>query len=455
MMDSFMQQGGFAAQEKGNSISSYANSNRNSNSNSNGASSFFMPGELGRANDFISSLTEQEIGALNSSYHEKQAQHASVDSNKESSATTVSATASLAGSSSPQADNDPYSQLFPVLSMQTDASASASASASSSVEQQMNNLFMPTPIGGSCNIVSTKDQVPLNYSLISQTNSLAQMFHHHQQGSNNASGQSSSAVLNRQPSPSNKKLNNISSMDSLFPNLSFTGIHKIAEADFGSASSPLIAAAAAAASPRANALSLAFQQQQQQQATMVPPKISSYGAPSISTSSSSVSMLTANADDFDDLQHRSQQSTRWKERYQELILYKKDHGDCNVPYLWSSNRPLSEWVKRQRHQYKLKKENKHSALTDEREMLLTQLGFVWNSRASLWDGRFQELVEYFHQHGNLKVSKRTAKHRALSVWLKRQRHACRLFLSGDRSTCMTEERMQKLLDLGVKINKKA
>ncbi|KAL3927874.1 MAG: hypothetical protein SGBAC_012894, partial [Bacillariaceae sp.] len=96
----------------------------------------------------------------------------------------------------------------------------------------------------------------------------------------------------------------------------------------------------------------------------------------------------------------------------------------------------------------------HSALTDEREALLAQLGFVWNSRASLWDGRFQELVTYHQEFGNLKVSKRTAKHRALSVWLKRQRHACRLLMAGDQTTCMTEERMAKLVDLGVKIYKK-
>jgi len=439
-------------------------SNQENNNNTNDSSSMFMSDELGRANEFISSLTEQEIRALNASYNNGNNNRNTGGSppNKPDTTRTSSPSTDKEGSSS-QDQEDPYPQLFPMM-------PSTSTRRTTTTQGGGGLFMMPTPIGGSCQIVSTKDQVPLNQSLISQSNSLAQMFHQPTAADYNCSSATPAATTTDK-------------LDSLFPNLSSSiesptaaggaGLtatttannnnnnNKIAEADFGSsASSPLIAAAAAAASPRANALPLAFQQHAASLVVALPPsQVGSY--PGSHNNGNNMMMSPSTVDDFDsDLNshhhhhHRSQQSTRWKERYQELIQYKKDHGDCNVPYLWGHNRPLSEWVKRQRHQYKLKKENKHSALTDDREALLTQLGFVWNSRASLWDGRFQELVSYYHQYGNLKVSKRTAKHRALSVWLKRQRHACRLFMAGDQTTCMTDERMQKLLELGVKITKK-
>ncbi|KAL3927665.1 MAG: hypothetical protein SGBAC_012992, partial [Bacillariaceae sp.] len=133
------------------------------------------------------------------------------------------------------------------------------------------------------------------------------------------------------------------SLDSIFPNLSSSmaaapAANKVAEANFGSASSPLIVAAAAAASPRANALPLAFQHhhQQQQSASSLPMPIKIGSCPGSATTSLQLPS-SAVAEDFDfdlDLHHRSQQSTRWKERYEELIQYKQNHGDCNVPYLW-------------------------------------------------------------------------------------------------------------------------
>jgi hypothetical protein len=42
---------------------------------------------------------------------------------------------------------------------------------------------------------------------------------------------------------------------------------------------------------------------------------------------------------------------QWNECYSELLAYKSELGHCNVPYHWPSNRPLSQWVKRQHHQY--------------------------------------------------------------------------------------------------------
>lgn len=165
--------------------------------------------------------------------------------------------------------------------------------------------------------------------------------------------------------------------------------------------------------------------------------------------SSTPPLKVTSSEDSSSSSSRSQQTSRWNERFLELVEYRKLYGHCNVPYLWPKNRPLSEWVKRQRHQYKIK----GTALTPERQALLSALGFVWDSRKSLWDSRYQELLAFYQEFGHVRVTKKNPKYRALSVWLKRQRHSIRLYLAGDfQNTCMTQERIDLLVELGVKIN---
>jgi hypothetical protein len=270
---------------------------------------------------------------------------------------------------------------------------SRSAAANFSISEEA--ALSPTPIGRSCQVVQNQGQVPLNHSLLSEAYSLAGLL---------------------------RRLEEKKKPGSIMPSLLAAPVmsSSITEADFGPVGCPSTSAL--------RPLPLPF---------------------SVSSHASSHALSATISDET----NRSQQSSRWNQRFQELSEYKNQNGDCNVPYLWPNNRPLSEWVKRQRHQFKLKMEGRHSALTEKRQGMLTGIGFVWNSRASLWDARYQDLLDYFQEFGNVRVTKKTSKHRALSVWLKRQRHAARLFLSGDDTTCMTEDRLQNLVDLGVKITK--
>ena len=166
---------------------------------------------------------------------------------------------------------------------------------------------------------------------------------------------------------------------------------------------------------------------------------SSSPAPSVTSTTQSVNSSSHNEE-------------RWNERYTELVEYKVQYGNCNVPYNWPSNRTLSQWVKRQRHQYKLRQEEKHSNLTQERQELLDQLSFVWDSRACHWEDRFGELVAFHKKFGHCRVTQTNKSYRPLAIWLKRQRHQSRLYLEGDQSTGMTMERMMRLVNLGVKLN---
>jgi hypothetical protein len=62
-------------------------------------------------------------------------------------------------------------------------------------------------------------------------------------------------------------------------------------------------------------------------------------------------------------------------RYAELLHYKQAHGNCDVPSEWKENPKLGGWVAGQRH---LKKRGK---LSQERERLLNEIGFIWDKRS--------------------------------------------------------------------------
>eukprot|EP00591_Stephanopyxis_turris_P006860 CAMPEP_0195518712 /NCGR_PEP_ID=MMETSP0794_2-20130614/13547_1 /TAXON_ID=515487 /ORGANISM="Stephanopyxis turris, Strain CCMP 815" /LENGTH=305 /DNA_ID=CAMNT_0040647733 /DNA_START=153 /DNA_END=1070 /DNA_ORIENTATION=+ len=70
----------------------------------------------------------------------------------------------------------------------------------------------------------------------------------------------------------------------------------------------------------------------------------------------------------------------WKERLDELKMYNAQHGDCLVPYHYERNPQLGRWVNVQRKNYKLFREGKKSAMTQERIDQLEELNFVWDAQ---------------------------------------------------------------------------
>ena len=166
---------------------------------------------------------------------------------------------------------------------------------------------------------------------------------------------------------------------------------------------------------------------------------------------------------------------QWNERYQELVKYKEDHGHVLVPHGWSVNRPLAQWVKRQRYQYKLRLAGRHTTLTDERYQMLVDLGFVWNAHDAMWEEKYTELVEYEKAHGNCNVPSTYPPNKPLSVWVRCQRRNYKLFVkqqgfgidsrlqqqNNAKRNCggstagtggMTMERVHKLQSLGFSFN---
>jgi hypothetical protein len=143
----------------------------------------------------------------------------------------------------------------------------------------------------------------------------------------------------------------------------------------------------------------------------------------------------------------------WMNRYRELCDYQQKHGSCSVPHNWE-NRPLANWVKRQRYQFTLKYDCKHSALSDEREEVLTSLGFQWRLNKTMWEERFNELADFKDIHGHCNVPSRYAANQSLAIWVQSQRRQYKLFIQKTPSH-MTMDRIKMLSSIGLEWYRRA
>ncbi|OEU21618.1 hypothetical protein FRACYDRAFT_181025 [Fragilariopsis cylindrus CCMP1102] len=112
---------------------------------------------------------------------------------------------------------------------------------------------------------------------------------------------------------------------------------------------------------------------------------------------------------------------KWMNMFQELVAYKKQHQNTNVPAKCKENPKLGRWVAEQGKQYRKDK------LILSRIDLLESIGFVWKVRKKsyneLWMERFQELVAYKKQHKNTYLPTHNDKeYPKLGSWVSKQRH---------------------------------
>jgi hypothetical protein len=132
-----------------------------------------------------------------------------------------------------------------------------------------------------------------------------------------------------------------------------------------------------------------------------------------------------------------------------LAQHQAQYGHCQIPHNWPEKLPIAQWVKRQRYQYKLREDGKHSTLTDERKESLDQLGFIWRSHGAMWeDHRLAELRAFSDAHGHCNVPIDYPQNRALGIWVKGQRRQYMLFLKSQSQSTMTAEQVLKLNGLG-------
>eukprot|EP00591_Stephanopyxis_turris_P005053 CAMPEP_0195514126 /NCGR_PEP_ID=MMETSP0794_2-20130614/5601_1 /TAXON_ID=515487 /ORGANISM="Stephanopyxis turris, Strain CCMP 815" /LENGTH=384 /DNA_ID=CAMNT_0040642295 /DNA_START=179 /DNA_END=1330 /DNA_ORIENTATION=+ len=139
---------------------------------------------------------------------------------------------------------------------------------------------------------------------------------------------------------------------------------------------------------------------------------------------------------------------RWFGKLKELQSYKAKHGDCSVPRKFPENPKLSNWVQKQRKEYKRKKEGNPTPITEERIEALERLGFDWSFQQKMtWGDRLVQLREYKEKHGDCNVPYKFPKNQQLSKWVQTQREDYKKLIEGNSSS-MTEERMKALDGLG-------
>jgi superfamily II DNA or RNA helicase len=91
-------------------------------------------------------------------------------------------------------------------------------------------------------------------------------------------------------------------------------------------------------------------------------------------------------------------SDRWEEKFCELLSYKAEHGDVNVPRYDSSG--LGAWVSNQRNNKKM------SAISEDRIRRFDEIGFEWDTQNAQWEAALNKLIEYKKMHGHINVSQR-------------------------------------------------
>jgi len=127
-------------------------------------------------------------------------------------------------------------------------------------------------------------------------------------------------------------------------------------------------------------------------------------------------------------------TTRWEERYERLVAYKKEHNDTRVPARYEKDPQFGRWVNSQR--YACRK----NSITEERKRLLNSIGFVWTYIAT-WEEMYERLVAYKKEHKDTGVPQSYKKDPKLGSWVYTQHTAY-------KRKKLTEERKRLLNSIG-------
>lgn len=138
-------------------------------------------------------------------------------------------------------------------------------------------------------------------------------------------------------------------------------------------------------------------------------------------------------------------SSSWNARFRELIQFRETHDHCFVPHNYPENPKLSQWVRKQRHQRKRKEKGLHSTLSEDRQEMLTNAGFIWDSHRAQWLERYQSLEIFHMTNGHCNVPS-NFHDSSLANWVKNQRKQYKIYQTGT-ATAMEPERIDLLNSL--------
>mmetsp|Transcript_36196 Transcript_36196/g.59030 ORF Transcript_36196/g.59030 Transcript_36196/m.59030 type:complete len:304 (+) Transcript_36196:338-1249(+) len=133
---------------------------------------------------------------------------------------------------------------------------------------------------------------------------------------------------------------------------------------------------------------------------------------------------------------------------QKLEAFKAREGHCKVPNKYDPDKKLANWVGqvRREHNY-LNRGEKSEYLTVDRLRKLATVGFVFRGRPMdvPWEVNFDKLKAYREEHEGR--DPRTS-HPELGSWVKNQRHYYNNKTDGKAKHCLSDEREEKLRNVG-------
>lgn len=151
-------------------------------------------------------------------------------------------------------------------------------------------------------------------------------------------------------------------------------------------------------------------------------------------------------DEFNQHRFKPFHEEKWSLRYKELLDFHREHGHAAVPHTYPANPQLARWVKRQRRQYKLRRDNRQSTMTMERLDLLTSVGFIWDSHDVNWREKLDSLALFRREHGHCNVPS-NYRDKKLATWVKCQRRQYKLYWDS-KPSAMSPDRILELEKVG-------
>jgi superfamily II DNA or RNA helicase len=91
---------------------------------------------------------------------------------------------------------------------------------------------------------------------------------------------------------------------------------------------------------------------------------------------------------------------KWEEKFSDLLAYRAEYGDVNVPTSNASG--LVSWMNNQRQNKRM------GCISPTRIQKLDEVGFDWSPVESQWNENYEELVKFMAQHGHLDFSQRSS-----------------------------------------------
>jgi len=137
---------------------------------------------------------------------------------------------------------------------------------------------------------------------------------------------------------------------------------------------------------------------------------------------------------------------KWTLRYKELLQFHSKYGHSAVPHTYPQNPQLARWVKRQRRQYKLRRDGRASTMTVNRLEMLESVGFVWDSHDVNWKDKLYALQTFRREKGHCNVPS-NFKDKKLATWVKCQRRQYKLYWDG-KASAMNPGRIRELEKVG-------